>query len=112
MVAKKAVTQTAIKEAIAEATPSEIQPRGTVRVTRGMTPKLHLSAKTNLYRWKKTGEPLEYISRCLCLLDVEALGWVRLASKQITRVAQRMNIGSILPKPFECVGVTLSVRKG
>lgn len=109
--ARKAATQTAIKKAIAEATPSNIHPRGTVRAPRDTTPKLHFNTQTNLYRWKKNGKPLEDNSRCLCLLDEETLGWVRLASKQITRVAQRMNIGSIFPKPFGCVGVTLSVEK-
>ncbi|WP_256351101.1 hypothetical protein [Pseudomonas sp. E6002] len=43
------------------------------------------------------------------MLNQQKVGWARLASQQITKFAQSMTIGGILPKPFDRVDVTLSV---
>ncbi|MCU9529379.1 phospholipase D family protein [Pseudomonas mosselii] len=110
-VARKAQNLAALRNAVQTATPSGVTHTGVVRPSR-KSPCLKFYPTTNLLEWtRKNGTALptmEMSSRCLCVLDQQKVGWARLASQQITKFAQSMTIGGILPKPFDQVRVTLS----
>ncbi|EKT4532185.1 phospholipase D family protein [Pseudomonas putida] len=110
-VARKAQNLAALRNAVQTATPSGVTHTGVVRPSR-KSPCLKFYPPTNLLQWtRKNGSalpPMEMSSRCLCVLDQQKVGWARLASQQITKFAQSMTIGGILPKPFDQVRVTLS----
>jgi len=109
--ARKAENWVALRAAVRSATPSGATHTGIVKPSK-KSPRLKFSQTTDLLQWsRKNGTPyprLKMSSRCLCVLDQEKVGWARLASQQITKFAQRMTIGGILPKPFAQVVVTLS----
>ncbi|MBM5458641.1 hypothetical protein H8F21_13810 [Pseudomonas sp. P66] len=108
---RKAKNLAAIGAAVRSGVPSGTKYTGTVKPSEGSA-RLKFDAKADLLQWtRKNGSDLPRMqksSRCLCVLDQQKVGWARLASQQITKFAQRMTIGGILPKPFDRVDVTLS----
>ncbi len=105
----KAANHAAMKKAVQTAEPSNIFHTGTIEEPANAAPRLKFKSGVDLYEWGRPDGPLPKNSRCLCLLDEEHLGWVRLAGKQFTRIARQMVIGKILPSPFQDASVTLSV---
>ena len=110
--ARKAKNLAAIGAAVRSGAPSGTKYAGTVKPSEGSA-RLKFDAKVDLLQWtRKNGIDLPRMiksSRCLCVLNQQKVGWARLASQQITKFAQSMTIGGILPKPFDRVDVTLSV---
>lgn len=107
--ARKASNLAALKKAVKAAAPSKIVHTGAIEEPDNVTAHLQFKAGVNLYDWNQKGGPIEKNSRCLCVLDDEHLGWVRLAGRQFTRIAREMVIGNILPAPYQGACVTLSV---
>lgn len=101
-----------LEETVRSAHPSGINHLGTVTPTKA-SPCLRFEPGVDLLSWKKRNKilpPLLKGSRCLCVLDTKHVGWARLAGRQITKIAQSMKIGGILPAPFKSVQIELSVK--
>ncbi|RMM39075.1 hypothetical protein ALQ79_200366 [Pseudomonas amygdali pv. lachrymans] len=101
-----------LQETVKSAHPSGIHHLGTVTPTKA-SPCLRFEPGVDLLRWKMRSRilpPLDKGSRCLCVFNHKHIGWARLAGRQITKIAQSMKIGGILPAPFKSVQIELSVK--
>jgi hypothetical protein len=88
-----------IQKKVRKASASTAVHQGVVSCYDDRTPFLRFTAQDLLHWPRKDGsiEQLHARKRYLCILDERNFGWARLAKTQITRIAQNITLGKILP---------------
>lgn len=88
-----------ISKKVKQASSSPAVLQGVVSVYEDRTPFLRFTGQ-NLLHWPRKGAADESLvpgKRYLCILDEREFGWARVARTQITRIAQHITLGKIIP---------------
>lgn len=88
-----------IRKKVRKASSSSAVHQGKVSCNQDKTPFLRFTAQDLLHWPRKDGsiEQLYPRKRYLCILDEREFGWARLAKTRITRIAQHITLGRIIP---------------